>query len=115
MIWFEDKLQVLDKVASIFYLLLLFSILILMSLVRYRKTAKLEKETWLNLILLTILVLLVSTTEVLLGWVFKPTSCGYIAYSVTAVENIILFNLSIVLAHKAHLVCKDIHDFAFTG
>lgn len=104
-----------NQVGGIANSLLLIFILLFMSFVCYSKTSKLERGTWLNLVMLTILVVLVSTTEVVYGWVVAATDCSYVIYLVTAFENTILFNLSIILAHKAHLVCKDIHDFAFNG
>ena len=58
---------------------------------------------------------MISITEVVYGWFYVATDCSYVLDLVTTVERTILFDLSIVIAHKAYLVSRSIHEFAFKG
>ena len=77
------------------------------------KGNKLERSTWLSLITLAISTLIIALTQSLSHLPSK--NCGFALHTVYCVDNVILFNISMLLAQAVYFVARDILEFALKG
>ena len=84
-----------------------------MAVTLFRKN-KLQRDAWISLILLTFSVLIIAVSQANLS-TFGTKNCSFTVYMLNTIDAILLFNISMVLAHKIYLVSSDVLEFALRG
>ena len=102
-----------DLVSGTCNFLLFVAIIGFMAVTLFRKN-KLQRDAWISLILLTFSVLIIAVSQANLS-TFRTKNCSFTVYMLNTIDAILLFNISMVLAHKIYLVSSDVLEFALRG
>ena len=109
---FQDKLQTVNHISGICNYVLFAAFIVFMG-VTLLKGNKLERSTWLSLITLSISTLTIALTQSLTQ--IPSKYCNFSLHIVYCVDNVILFNISMLLAQAVYFVARDILEFAMKG
>jgi len=104
---------VVDLVLGTCNFLLFVAIIGFMAVTLFRKN-KLQRDAWISLFLLTFSVLIIAVSQAILP-TFGTKNCSFTVYMMNTIDTILLFNISMVLAHKIYLVSSDVLEFALRG
>lgn len=110
---FSGEIYVVDLVSGTCNYVLLVAIIGFMAVTLFRKN-KLQWDSWLSLALLTFSVLIVAVSQANLS-TFGTKNCSFTVYMIDTIDAILLFNISLVLAHKIYLVSSDVLEFVLKG